>query len=82
MFSRVMHISFGLPLISAEHEPHLPALQFHRTARSCACSAWIVVHGVEHDHALADLGGVVLELALLGVASPDSLNIGFANYPP
>ena len=36
-----MHISFGLPLISAEHEPHLPALQFHRTARSLACSAWI-----------------------------------------
>ncbi len=38
--SRVMHISFGMPLISAEHEPHFPALQFHRTARSPACSAW------------------------------------------
>src|SRR5580658_635989 len=37
--SRVMHISFGIPLISAEHEPHLPALQFHRTARSDACCA-------------------------------------------
>ena len=36
-----MHISFGMPLISAEHEPHLPALQFQRTARSLACSAWI-----------------------------------------
>src|SRR6476661_9631767 len=32
VFSRVMHISRGLPLISAEQEPHLPALQFHRTA--------------------------------------------------
>ena len=41
MFSRVMHISFGLPLISAEHEPHFPALQFQRTARSGACVAWI-----------------------------------------
>ena len=40
-FRRVMHISFGMPLISAEHEPHLPALQFQRTARSLACSAWI-----------------------------------------
>ena len=40
--SRVMHISRGLPLISAEHEPHLPALQFQRTARSGACSAWIL----------------------------------------
>src|SRR6187551_3125210 len=38
--SRVMHISRGLPLISALHDPHLPALQFHRTARSGACSAW------------------------------------------
>ena len=39
--SRVMHISLGMPLTSAEHEPHLPALQFQRTARSLACSAWI-----------------------------------------
>ena len=39
--SLVMHMSFGLPLISAEQEPHLPALQFQRTARSLACSAWI-----------------------------------------
>src|SRR6266849_6745085 len=38
---RVMHINFGFPLISAEHEPHLPALQFQRTARSGACSAWM-----------------------------------------
>src|SRR5688572_798760 len=35
--SRVMHISLGTPLISAEQEPHLPALQFQRTARSLAC---------------------------------------------
>src|SRR5829696_842174 len=33
-FSRVMHISFGLPFTSAEHDPHFPALQFHRTAKS------------------------------------------------
>src|SRR5436305_14206840 len=38
---RVMHISRGLPLISAEQEPHLPALQFQRQARSEACVAWI-----------------------------------------
>jgi hypothetical protein len=40
---RVMHISRGLPLISALHEPHLPALQFQRTARSGAtvdCIRW------------------------------------------
>ena len=35
-----MHISRGRPLISALHEPHLPALQFHRTARSPAWVAW------------------------------------------
>ena len=28
--SRVMHINFGIPLTSAEHDPHLPALQFQR----------------------------------------------------
>ena len=39
--SRVMHMSLGMPFTSAEQEPHLPALQFHRTARSLACSAWI-----------------------------------------
>jgi hypothetical protein len=42
---RVMHSSRGRPLISAEHEPHLPALQFHRTARSgvcVACSRWMM----------------------------------------
>jgi hypothetical protein len=39
--SRVMHISRGEPLTSAEQEPHLPALQFQRTARSGALSAWI-----------------------------------------
>lgn len=33
---RVIHISFGRPLISALHEPHLPALQFQHTARSPA----------------------------------------------
>src|ERR1700736_1731431 len=27
---RVMHISFGIPFTSAEHDPHFPALQFHR----------------------------------------------------
>ncbi len=34
--SRVMQISFGRPSISALHEPHFPALQFQRTARSPA----------------------------------------------
>jgi hypothetical protein len=37
---RVMHISRGRPLISAEQEPHLPALQFQRTARSGVWVAW------------------------------------------
>ena len=38
---RVMHIRRGLPLISAEHDPHLPALQFQRQARSGASVAWM-----------------------------------------
>src|SRR5205085_7952410 len=40
MFILVMHMRRGLPLISALHEPHLPALQFQRTARSLAWVAW------------------------------------------
>src|SRR5271156_3735780 len=39
---RVMHIRRGTPLISDEQEPHLPALQFQRQARSFACVAWIL----------------------------------------
>ena len=38
---RVMHMRRGRPLISAEHEPHLPALQFQRQARSGAGPAWM-----------------------------------------
>src|SRR6187455_3414112 len=38
---RVMHMSLGMPLISMEQEPHLPALQFQRHARSFACVFWI-----------------------------------------
>src|SRR5436309_15106951 len=38
---RVMHMSFGAPFTSALHEPHFPALQFQRTARSGAWVAWI-----------------------------------------
>src|SRR3954469_5880054 len=38
--TRSMHISRGLPLTSPLHEPHRPALQFHRQARSGARSAW------------------------------------------
>src|SRR5437764_9982017 len=33
---RAMHISLGIPFTSAEQEPHLPALQFQRQARSFA----------------------------------------------
>src|SRR2546428_2967547 len=40
-FMRVMHMSFGWPFTSALHEPHFPALQFQRTARSGAFSAWM-----------------------------------------
>src|SRR5438876_11107423 len=39
---RVMQASFGFPLISMLQDPHFPALQFHRTARSLASLAWIL----------------------------------------
>src|SRR4030095_7854793 len=31
---RVMHMSFGIPFTSAEHDPHFPALQFHRQGKT------------------------------------------------
>ena len=61
-----------MPLISAEHEPHLPALQFQRHGQVGGLRRLDLVDGVEDDHALADLGGVVLELAAVGVAAPDA----------
>ena len=59
VLSRVMHISFGLPLISAEHDPHLPALQFQRTARSGAVDRLYLVNRVEDDHPGNDVDRVV-----------------------
>ena len=58
-----MHISRGIPLTSAEHEPHLPALQFHRQARSLRLLRLDLMHRVEHDHAFGDFGRVIAELA-------------------
>src|SRR5262245_60945790 len=40
-FMRVMHDRRGRPLISMLQEPHFPALQFQRMARSLACCAWM-----------------------------------------
>ena len=68
---RVMHISRGRPLTSALQEPHLPALQFHRTARSGRLRRLQPVDDVEDDLALVDLDGEVLEVAVAVVAAPD-----------
>src|SRR5258708_16591576 len=38
---RVLQVRRGRPLTSAEQEPHLPALQFQRTAKSGAWCAWM-----------------------------------------
>ncbi len=66
-----MHISFGMPLISAEHEPHLPALQFQRTARS-----WPAPLGSGGRRRappfLREAGWIVLELPAGRVAAPDA----------
>ena len=79
---RVMHIKQGRPLISAEHEPHLPALQFQRTARSPAWVACRSVDDVEHDLALIDLDVVVLELAAAGISAPDAELAGVPHHLP
>ena len=68
---RVMHISFGMPLTSAEQEPHLPALQFHRQARSFACVRLNSVDRIEHDHSFGNVGRVIAKFAALCVPTPD-----------
>ena len=70
--SRVMHISFGMPLISAEHEPHLPALQFHRTREIGRLLSLDAVHGIQDHHALLHRRDVILEAAAGRVSAPDS----------
>ena len=50
-FRRVMHINRGLPLTSAEHDPHLPALQFHRTAEIVALIRLIWWMASDYNHA-------------------------------
>ena len=68
---RVMHISRGRPLTSALHEPHLPALQFQRTARSgvwVACSRWMTSRTTSPSLTSTR---EVLEVAVGGVAAPD-----------
>ena len=62
---RVMHISRGRPLISAEHEPHLPALQFQRTARSRGLGGLEPVDDVQHHLAVVHLDLEVLQVAAL-----------------
>ena len=69
---RVMHMSLGMPLISAEQEPHLPALQFQRHGEVVGLRRLDFVDDVEHDHALGNFRGVVHELAAaVAVRAPD-----------
>ncbi len=66
---RVMHMSRGLPLTSALHDPHLPALQFQRHGQVRRLGRLDLVDGVEDDHAFLGLDLVVLEAAARGVAA-------------
>ena len=61
---RVLHVSRGRPFTSAEHEPHFPALQFQRTARSGERSL-NVVQRIENDHAGRDRHFVIHGLAAI-----------------
>ena len=79
-FRRVMHISRGWPLTSAEHDPHFPALQFHRTARSLACCRLNLMDRVEHDHAFRYRRRVVFKPPALSVAAPDSKCCGVSHH--
>ena len=69
---RVMHMSLGMPLTSAEQEPHLPALQFQRHGEVVGLRRLDFVDDIEHDQAFGDLRGVIHELAAaVSVGAPD-----------
>src|SRR5579872_4854072 len=78
---RVMHIRRGRPLISAEHDPHLPALQFQRTAKSFACVAWM--RCTTSSTTMPDSTSVVKSLKPPPEASPRQiLNVAVAILTP
>lgn len=70
---RVMHINLGLPLISTEQDPHLPASQvkFQPTSRIRSLRLFQSETGVKHDLALVDLDDEVAECATAFVAAPN-----------
>src|SRR4029453_3554521 len=67
MSMRVMHIRRGLPLISALHDPHLPALQFHRQGGGGGGGGW--VGGGWRRHPPPPLDGFLLEAPAARVAA-------------
>jgi hypothetical protein len=64
-----MHISFGLPLISAEQEPHFAVPAARQIVRLIGLDA---MDGVQHDHPFGHLGRVVPERRLRRVPAPDA----------
>ena len=69
---RVMHINRGLPFTSALQEPHFPALQFQRTAKSLACCAWIAWMTSSTTMPSPACNAIILELAAGRIAAPHS----------
>ena len=59
-----MHMSFGMPLISAEHDPHFAGLAVPAHREVVGLRRLDLVHGVEHHHAFDDVLLVLDELAL------------------
>src|SRR3954449_9390998 len=81
---RVRHISRGRPLLSAVHEAHLPALQFHPMRRppawACCGVAWLaafevlpagVAAGVGPLQAVYDVEHVLALVDLHGIGLRD-----------
>ena len=69
--SRVMHISFGDAVDFRRARAALAGLAVPAAGEIGRLLRLDRVHGVEHDHALADLGRVLLEAALAVLAAPE-----------
>ena len=71
-FRRVMHISLGEPLISAEQEPHLPCLAIPAHGEIERLRRLNLVNRVEHHHSFRNFDGVIAVLSGALLPAPNS----------
>ena len=75
-----MHMSFGMPLISAEHDPHLPAFAVPANGEIARLLRLDLMNGIEHDHPVRYRGRIILKSTGLPIAAPDLKSCRLGHY--